>query len=147
MNTNDIILEHYEEIGRSLMDKHKLFKWKFSYSKRIKNVLGLCNYSKKEIILNQVFSRNASPDEVIDIILHEIAHALAGYKNQHNHIWKNIFQKIGGTGNVLYSFKTNYVPWNYTAVCCDVTFGRYIKPKKDLYCSHCSKKLLFKKSK
>lgn len=145
MNNN--ILDYYQSLGRELLNEYKLSKWKFSYSKRFKNILGLCNYTKKEIILNETFTKSASYDEVLDIIIHEISHALVGYKHKHNDVWKKKFLELGGTGNRLYSFSTNYVPYMYSANCCDTSFGRYVKPKKDLYCSHCSKKLVFKKSK
>ena len=42
--------------------------------------------------------------ELIDTILHEIAHAIAGYEANHNSLWKDIALNIGCSGKVCGDF-------------------------------------------
>ncbi len=58
-----------------------------------KSTLGLCDHDNRIITISQ---KNYYIDgELRDTILHEIAHAIAGFENKHNKIWKNIAQHIG----------------------------------------------------
>ena len=57
--------------------------------------LGLCSHVDKAIIIN-AFHCDVHPDaEVIDTILHEIAHALVGPGNGHNDVWASKAREIG----------------------------------------------------
>lgn len=60
---------------------------------------GLCRPARKEITISRVLASLNSEDEVLDTILHEIAHALAaletGENCGHDERWKTICRRIG----------------------------------------------------
>lgn len=84
------------------MKKHKLLRkgWKYEISKRITKSGGYTIYHKKTIRMGYKYIQRATKKELKDSILHEIAHALVGYKVQsHGKIWKTKAISIGCSGN------------------------------------------------
>lgn len=84
--------------ARRLMDQHGLPNWLLGFNHSFKQ-LGLCNYEKKEILLSAMQAIRRTPAETTDVILHEIAHALAGWKAGHGPKWKKIATRIGAKPN------------------------------------------------
>ena len=58
---------------------------------------GLCRYAEKQITLSVTYCLKASKEEIVDTILHEIAHAIVGPGHGHNATWKAAAQRIGCT--------------------------------------------------
>lgn len=88
-------------MARTLMNQHGLggvpFKWN-----RGKRLMGQCVFISdgftqrvREISLSQHFVPLLPEDEVRDIILHEIAHAIAGPKAGHGPVWRVTARRIG----------------------------------------------------
>ena len=80
--------------ARKLMNEHGLQKWSLRFNSA-RRQLGACNYRKKEIVLSQIGSVHRTPEQTTDVILHEIAHALAGWEAGHGPKWKKIASRIG----------------------------------------------------
>ncbi|MGI9337944.1 MAG: SprT-like domain-containing protein [Gammaproteobacteria bacterium] len=85
-------------LARRLMDEHDLQQWHFAWDEATSRA-GVCRYDKHTIGLSRLFVRQASAAELRDTILHEIAHALAGPGHHHDHVWKEIAQSIGCSGD------------------------------------------------
>ena len=102
-------LRDSRKLAIELMAKHHLlpimFNFKFSNGRV---TLGYCNYAEGEyeIRISKHYVRYHSEEKVRDLILHEIAHAL-DYKirgeTNHDEFWKEIFRRIGGSGETLVS--------------------------------------------
>jgi predicted SprT family Zn-dependent metalloprotease len=63
-----------------------------------KRQLGAIKFKNKvavELVLSKVFIAANEEAAVKDLILHEIAHALVGCENEHNHVWKAKCREIG----------------------------------------------------
>ncbi|MXZ81950.1 MAG: hypothetical protein F4Z15_11510 [Gammaproteobacteria bacterium] len=82
--------------ARELMDRHGLKEWTVRFSTAQKK-MGECRPRQRLILLSRHHCVNGSPDEVVDTILHEIAHALAGPGTGHGPAWKAIARRIGAT--------------------------------------------------
>jgi len=92
-----------ETLARSLVLKHLESPWSFKWNNR-KSALGVCFYgAKMEIQLSKILVPHLSIDEVEDTILHEIAHAIAGYEAAHGPVWKAACIKIGADPSRVYS--------------------------------------------
>ncbi len=87
------ILEVDKE-ARQLMNHHGLKDWQIEFNDSIRQ-LGACKYHKKRIVLSRFMALNKSPEQATDVILHEIAHALAGWEAGHGPKWKSIASQIG----------------------------------------------------
>lgn len=81
--------------AKSIMAKHGLSDWSFKINGRLKRTLGLCSYSKREIQLRRKHVEEDTYDCILDTLLHEIAHALAGYNAGHGPKWKAIAIRLG----------------------------------------------------
>ena len=68
--------------------------WSFKWDNAIGR-LGVCKYKSKTISLSKRWVASLPESEVIDTILHEIAHAIAGFKAHHGYKWKQACIKLG----------------------------------------------------
>lgn len=80
---------------------------------------GICVENMKTIVLSQRFVN--SPliygDDILDTILHELAHAIAGSENGHNNTWKLICYAIGCSADVKCKFFCSPMDFKYTISC------------------------------
>lgn len=70
--------------------------WTLTFNRRVR-ALGLCDYSKKEVQISTCFMATNTLEEMIDTIIHEIAHALCPGEN-HGKVWRETFISLGGDG-------------------------------------------------
>ena len=85
--------------ARHLLDKHGLTAkgWTFVWD-HAKRRAGCCRYGSQTISLSRHYVQLnivSRPDDVMDTILHEIAHALAGPRTNHGPVWREICCQIG----------------------------------------------------
>jgi predicted SprT family Zn-dependent metalloprotease len=110
-------LNKAEKLALSLMKKHKLKNWVFQFDNS-KRRFGACNHTHKTISLSKSLVLLNDVDKVKDTILHEIAHAIAGYGAGHGQKWKDICIEIGAKPERCYDTKdTNTPTLKYSAVC------------------------------
>lgn len=101
---NTIKMRLFEAYSKALdlINKHtetgELSKgWKFAFD-RAKTRYGCCKYSKKTITLSKVLVPHMEEKDVIDTILHEIAHAIVGAEHGHDEVWRAKAIEIGCNG-------------------------------------------------
>ncbi len=68
-------------------------------------------------------------DEVIDLILHEVAHAIAGHKAAHGPAWQAVCRRLGCNPS---RFKDAVIPgpWRATCAGCGTVSHMYRKPAR-----------------
>jgi len=90
-------------LARKLMNEHGLAHVPFSFNGR-KRSLGVCQfrgpfknreYKVAGIALSEKWVPYLSESEVRDTVLHEVAHALAGWEAAHGYKWKAMARKVG----------------------------------------------------
>ena len=74
----------------------------------------------------------ATPDEVKDTLLHEIAHALVGSQHQHNTTWRDKAIEIGCKGNRCVSFCFSTASWHIACPCGAIKLYRHVVQKRTL---------------
>ena len=128
-----------EQLARSLMQQHGVTAdaWQFEWS-RGKRRLGETSIrqarDRKTGQVKQIkairLSRHLvemNPEPIVrDVILHEIAHALAGIKNGHNHVWRAACKKVGAKPQRLADESVQAIEGRYAIVCtlCDRELAR-----------------------
>ncbi len=121
-----------------LLAKHGLREWAFAFNWR-KRSMGLCVYSSRRIELSVHFVERNDHAEVVDTILHEIAHALVGPEHAHDHVWKKKCVQIGA--RPVRCGQADMPEGRWRAVCpgCGQNFQRHRRPKKikGWYCRPC----------
>ena len=85
----------------ALLIQHHLSHWNFKFD-AAKRRLGVCRHQSRTIGLSVAYLSLATKNEIKDVILHEIAHALVGKGHGHDNVWRNKLIEIGGDGQRLY---------------------------------------------
>src|SRR4051794_40057748 len=82
------------QLALERMTQHGLHGWSFAFNRR-KRAMGLCRYSRKTIELSIYLVDRNGFEEILDTILHEIAHALVGPCHGHDAVWKAKCREVG----------------------------------------------------
>ena len=133
-------LLQYRVLANNYLYKEGLISkgWIFDYDKAKKRA-GRCEYDDQRITISKhLVLYNNSHKEIVNTILHEIAHALAPRESGHDRIWRKIFydllRKYKQPLNVSRCYdsrKVNMPKGKYTVSCsgCD-NFWEYHKRTK-----------------
>ena len=97
-----------------LMASHGLTGWSLQYDDASRRA-GSCNPRLKVIGLSRLYCLHASPEEVRETILHEIAHALVGPGHGHDSVWKAAARALGCTGDRCHYVE--FAPPRYLVSC------------------------------
>jgi predicted SprT family Zn-dependent metalloprotease len=134
-------METILQMAVDLMHKHGLKKWRFQFDHSTRRA-GCCNYRDRMISISFELARNASDEEVRDTILHEIAHALAGKKHNHDATWKAKAQEIGCSGERTH--RLIFSPPRYSVICENQCWKHTAERRNTrLVCRTCGGKLIY----
>jgi predicted SprT family Zn-dependent metalloprotease len=111
--------------------------WRFTFDKSVRR-FGRCSPRHKLISLSKALVELNTVDEVLNCILHEIAHVLSPLDN-HGHTWQRVAKDIGCTGERCYGDNVITVAPKFTGVCPGC--GREVKRfrRKKIACGICCK--------
>jgi predicted SprT family Zn-dependent metalloprotease len=125
-------------LAQELLAAHGLADWSFAYN-RGKRTLGLCIYQRRAIELSIHFVLRNSPEEIVDTILHEIAHALVGPAHGHDRVWKAKCLAIGARPVRCGQADMPEGSWQARCRECGEVFHRYRRPKRarGWHCRRC----------
>lgn len=101
-------------VAEALIQQHGLDGWSFQFDSAQKRA-GACAFNTKVISLSRLYCLKASEAQFRDTVLHEIAHALAGPKHNHDATWKRIARSIGCTADRNHT--VDFAPAKYIASC------------------------------
>lgn len=152
MITTTTLFDDIEKLAYRLFIENGVpLYWSFGFDNG-KRRYGICNFAKKAITVSKYYvtSPQVTLGDVKNLILHEIAHVLAGPGAAHGPEWKRIARRIGCDGNTY--IKGVFVPAGYWLHCgCSGCCGTYRKQyfskikltKKKHSCKVCKKLLVF----
>ena len=124
-------LQELETIAKQELLKHGLQEWSFEWA-RTKRRQGACNYRSKRIEVAEYYAIHNPPEKVLDTLLHEIAHALAGPKARHGPAWKAVAENLGSTPRAYDTCRETVVmpgDWQATCEACNKTYHKYKRPQ------------------
>lgn len=108
-------LDDVEAHARACLDACGLRAWAFGWDRAVKR-LGCCRVSRREITLSRYFAEvhlDEQPGQILDTILHEIAHALAWEQARHaghGALWKAWCLALGATPRATSSRCREFAP-------------------------------------
>ena len=71
--------------------------WSFAFD-HAKTRFGQCDHQKRRITMSKYLSAKADDDDVHQVLLHEVAHAIAGVRAGHGPVWKKVARELGYVG-------------------------------------------------
>ena len=132
-----------EKLANELLKKHGLINkgWRFEFDNAPRR-FGCCKYRSKRITLSKKLTELNDEENVLDTILHEIAHALTP-GHHHDSVWRTKALEIGCDGNRCYSSDEVVTPESkYIAKCsgCGMIHKKHRQPKNTSSCGKCDRK-------
>ncbi|WP_437584124.1 SprT-like domain-containing protein [Paramicrobacterium sp. CJ85] len=126
--------------AQALIDLHLDASWTFAFDNAKKRA-GLCNYTTKQISVSRYLAARYDDDEIHQVLLHEVAHALAGPRAGHGPKWKTIAKELGYVGSRLHhgQIADELAAWVGTCPKGHRLF-RYRAPTRRVSCGECSRR-------
>jgi len=111
------------------MKRFRLEGWRFGFNRR-KRSLGLCRYTEQRIELSAHFVAAHDEPAIRDVILHEIAHALAGHEAAHGPLWRAIAESIGARPERCGEAQMPAGRWQAVCPACRQHYDRIRRPRR-----------------
>ena len=73
----------------ALIRLHLTPEWTFAFD-NAKTRAGLCNFTAKRISVSRYIAQRSDDDDIHQVLLHEVAHAIAGPDAGHGDTWKRL---------------------------------------------------------
>ena len=126
--------------AHALIDLHLDDSWSFGFD-NARTRAGLCNYTHKRITVSRHLAARFDDDEIHQVLLHEVAHALAGTRAGHGPQWKAVAADLGYVGKRTHDggVAEELAPWVGTCPAGHVVH-RYRRPTKPVSCGRCSRR-------
>lgn len=114
--------------------------WSFDFDSA-KTRAGLCDYTHRRITVSRHLAGRFDDDEIHQVLLHEVAHAIAGSRAGHGPKWKATAAELGYVGSRLHGgeIASDLAPWVGTCPNGHEHF-RYRRPTRALSCAKCSRR-------
>lgn len=125
--------------ANALIGLHLDDSWSFAFD-NAKLRAGLCDYTRKRITVSRYLAARFNDDEIHQVLLHEVAHALAGHGAGHGPSWKRIARELGYVGGTTHygETATELAPWVGECPAGHVTY-RHRRPSRAMSCAKCSR--------
>lgn len=97
-------MAHQEDFARhasQVLRTHGLEGWKFSYD-RASRRFGQCSHQGKSITMSADLTQVNTWEVCMNILLHEVAHALVGPGHGHDAVWQAKALEVGSDGKRYY---------------------------------------------
>jgi predicted SprT family Zn-dependent metalloprotease len=132
-------LDRVRRWAEALIVLHLEPGWTFGFDNAKKRA-GLCNYTRKHITVSRYLAARFGDDEIHQILLHEVAHALAGPRAGHGPAWKSTARKLGYVGKRTHDGEgaNELAPWGGVCPAGHLHY-RYRQPKHLLACGLCGR--------
>ena len=112
--------------------------WSFGFD-NAKRRFGLCSYSDKHITVSRYLVELHSLDETMQVVLHEIAHAICGKAAAHGKKWLATAKALGYRDETIDGNEIANETAKFVGVCPNGhDHYRFRKPAKGLSCGKCS---------
>ena len=126
--------------GKALVSHHLDSSWSFAMD-HARTRLGCCHYSQKRITCSVYLIAYLADDEVEQVILHEIAHALVGEEVGHGRVWLQTARALGYEGGRTIDVPEARLSARWRGVCVKGhEVFRHRKPRTRCWCAPCSHK-------
>lgn len=133
-------LDRVRRWAQALIDLHLDASWSFAFD-TAKTRAGLCDYTKRRISVSRYLAERYADDEIHQVLLHEVAHAIAGPRAAHGPRWKRTASELGYDGRRTHDgeIATEFATWIGECPAGHVHY-RYRRPRGPLACGKCSRR-------
>ena len=126
--------------AEALIALHLDASWTFAFD-TAKTRAGLCSYSHRRISVSRYLAAKFEDDAIHQVLLHEVAHAIAGPRAGHSARWLLVARDLGYTGGRTHDgpVAIERAPW--VGSCPGGhEHVRFRKPSKPMSCGRCNRR-------
>jgi len=133
-------LDRVRTWAHALIELHLDPSWSFAFD-NARTRAGLCNYTAKRISVSRHMALLSEDDEVHQVLLHEVAHALVGKEIGHGPRWRAVAADLGYAGGRTFDgpIAKDLAPWLGTCPA-GHEIHRHRRPTKPMSCGRCSRR-------
>ena len=114
-------------------------EWSFGFD-HAKRRAGLCNYTERRITVSRYLAEKFDDDEIHQVLLHEVAHAMAGSDAGHGPAWKRIAAEIGYVGGRTHDGEIAHERAPWVGACpAGHEHYRFRRPTRVTSCGRCAR--------
>ena len=114
--------------------------WTFDFDRAVRRA-GACHHADRRITLSRHLAARAEEDEVRQVLLHEVAHALAGHRAAHGPRWRAVAARIGCIGSRLHDGPIAEERARWVGTCAaGHEHRRFRRPTREVSCGLCSRR-------
>lgn len=133
-------LERVRVWAEALLRLHLDESWSFGFDNATRRA-GLCDAGRRRITVSRHLAQKFDDDEIHQILLHEVAHALAGPGVGHGAEWRRIARELGYVGGRTHTGPIAEERARWRGRCPrGHEFVRFRRPAKPLSCGRCSRR-------
>ena len=113
--------------------------WSFRFD-HARTRAGLCDFTHRRISVSRHLALRFTDDEIHQVLLHEVAHAIAGPKAGHGKEWRRVADELGYDGKRTHDggVARDLAPWiGYCPA--GHEHARFRKPTRELSCGICGR--------
>jgi len=125
--------------AEALIALHLDAGWTFAFD-TAKTRAGLCDHRSRRISVSRYLAARFDDDAIHQVLLHEVAHALAGPKAGHGQRWKAVARELGYEGGRTHDgpIASERAPW--VGECPGGhEHVRFRRPSRPMSCGKCSR--------
>ena len=114
--------------------------WSFGFD-HAKRRAGLCNYTDKRITVSRHLALRYEDDEIHQVLLHEVAHAVAGPRAGHGRRWLLTARELGYTGGRTHDGPVAIEHARWVGTCPGGhEHVRFRRPSRPVSCGRCARR-------
>lgn len=130
-------MRHWAE---ALIALHLDPSWSFAFDRATRRA-GLCDYTRKRITVSRHLAERFDDDAIHQVLLHEVAHALAGAGVGHGPQWRRIARELGYVGGRTHDGPIADDRARWRGHCPrGHEFVRFRRPSRTVSCGRCSRR-------
>lgn len=133
-------LERVRHWAEALIALHLDPSWSFAFDRATRRA-GLCDYTRKRITVSRHLAERFDDDAIHQVLLHEVAHALAGAGVGHGPQWRRIARELGYVGGRTHDGPIADDRARWRGRCPrGHEFVRFRRPSRTVSCGRCSRR-------
>jgi SprT protein len=130
-------LDQVKVWANALIAIHLDRSWTFAFD-HAKKRFGSCNHNTRRITISRYLAQLAEDDYVHQVLLHEVAHAIAGPCAGHGPVWLSVARNLGYRGSRTHNSAIPYDLARWLGRCPKGHERlRFRRPSKPVSCSKC----------
>ena len=126
--------------AEALIRLHLDASWSFDFD-HARTRAGSCDHTRRRITMSRHLAGDWDDDEVHQILLHEVAHAIAGSRAGHGPVWRRTAEELGYVGGRTHDgpVATDHARWLGRCPA-GHEHHRFRRPTRALSCARCSRR-------